>query len=131
MFPATILTPVLIAGEDVPTIELYLISRQTVVEQQPDDPRYSNVKIDGRYPIVPVRFEMTPELTYFAPALKVVVGVSAFLERHHLGQVPKKQRERPSGTHYSDGHVMLIQHKDITVQAGSMLGGNHNSKSPS
>lgn len=43
---AAILASVLIAGKDVPSIEFDLASWQTVVEQQSNDPRHSDVKVD-------------------------------------------------------------------------------------
>jgi len=77
---AAILAMVFVAGEDVPAVELDLVSRQTVVEEQPNDSRHGNMKIHGRYPIVPIRLEITPELTYLAPALEIVVGISTLFE---------------------------------------------------
>ncbi len=39
---AAILTAILVAGEDVSSIELYFGSRQAVIKQQPNDSRHGN-----------------------------------------------------------------------------------------
>ena len=77
---AAILAVVFVAGEDVPAIEFDLVSRQTVVEQQPDDSRHGDMKIHSRYPIVSIRLEITPELANIAPALEIIIGISTLLE---------------------------------------------------
>ena len=70
---ATILTSVFIACENISSIKFHLISRQTVVKQQADNPRHRNIKIDGRYPVVTIRLKSTLELAHLAPALKIIV----------------------------------------------------------
>ncbi len=82
---------VLVAGEDVPAVELYLVSRQAVVEQQPDDTRHGDMEMYRRDPIVSVRLEITPQLAYLAPALEIIIGISALLERDDLGKVAEQQ----------------------------------------
>ncbi len=84
------------------------------------------MKIDGRYPIMPIRLETALELAYIAPALEIVVGIIALLDIDHLCEPAKQQRECPSGTDYTDGHIMPVQDKDITVQAGFRFSDNHN-----
>ena len=71
--PATILTGVFVAGEDVPPIEFYLVSWQTVVEQQADNPRDGDVEIYGRNPVAAIRLEIALEFAYLAPVLEIVV----------------------------------------------------------
>jgi len=106
--PAAVLTPVSIASKDVSAVKFYLVSRQTVVEQQPDNPGHGNMEIDGRYPVVAVRLKMAPKLADLAPALEIIVGISALFERNDLSKLTKQQRECPSGTHYADSHIMLV-----------------------
>jgi len=115
---AAILAAVSVAGEDVPPIEFYLASRQTVVEQQADNPRDGDVEIYGRDPVAAVRLEVALEFAYIAPTLEIVVGVCALLERDDLGKLSKEQRERPFGADYADSHIVLVQDKNIAVQAG-------------
>jgi len=124
---AAILAVVFVAGEDVPAIEFDLVSRQTVVEQQPDDSRHGDMEIHRRYPIVPIRLEITPELAYLAPALEIVVGISTLFERDDLGKVAEKQGKCSPGADYADRHIMLIKHKDITVQARLIFSSKHSS----
>ncbi len=88
------------------------------------------MEIDRRYPIVSIRLELPSELAYLAPALEIIVGISVLLQRDDLGEVAKEQRERPSGPDYADGHIVLVQHKDVTVKPGFELTGNHNSYLP-
>jgi len=73
--PAAILAGVFVAGEDVAAIEFYLVSRQTVVEQEADNAWDGDVEIYGRNPVVAVRLEITFKFAYIAPALEIVVGV--------------------------------------------------------
>jgi len=77
---AAILAVIFVAGEDVPAIEFDLVSGQPVVKEQPDDSRHGDMEIHGRYPIVPIRLEITPELANIAPALEIVVGISTLFE---------------------------------------------------
>ncbi len=125
---AAILAPVLVACEDISAIELHFVSRQAVVEQQPNNSRHGDIKIHRRNPVVPVRLETASELAHLAPALEIVVGILALVERNHLGQVPKQQRKRPPGSNDTDGHIMFIQDKDIAVQSRLAITGKHNLK---
>ena len=84
------------------------------------------MEIYGGDPIVSVRLEMTPELAYLAPALEIIVGISALLEGDNLGKLAKEQRKRPPGSYNTDGHIMLVKHKNIAVKTGFELAGNHN-----
>jgi len=74
---------------------------------------------------VAVRLELSAKLAYFAPALEIVVGIPAFLERNHLGKPAKQQRKRSPGSYDADGHIMLVEHKHVTVQSGLIWGNNH------
>jgi len=75
---------------------------------------------------VSIGLEITPELAYLTPALEIIIGISAFLERDDLGKLAKEQRKRPPGSYNTDGHIMLVKHKNIAVQTGFELAGNHN-----
>ena len=122
---AAILAVVLIAGEDVPTVEFDLASRQPVVEKQPDDSRHGNIKIDSRDPIVAVRLEISPELAYLAPALEIIIRVLTLLERDDLGEVAEQQGKRTLCTDYAYRHIMLVENKDATVQTRLIFSSNH------
>ena len=125
---SAILASVLVAGEDVPAVELDVGPRQAVVEKQPDDPRYGDVEIHRRDPVMPIRLEVPPELADLTPALKIVCGILALLERDNLGEVAEQQGKRPPGAHDADRHVMLIQHKDVAVQTRLILSCYHGSQ---
>jgi len=79
---------------------------------------------------VAIRLKTTPEFAHLAPTVEIIVGIIALFQGDNLGKLTKQQRKCPFGTDYTDSHIMLVQHKDITVQAGFMLGSNHNSKLP-
>jgi hypothetical protein len=74
---------------------------------------------------VSIRLESTPELAYLAPAMEIIVGISALLERDDLGKLAAQQRKRPPGSYYTDSHIMLVQHKDVTVQTRLIFSSNH------
>lgn len=115
---ATILAGVSVAGEDVPPIEFYLAAGQAVVEQEADNAGDSDVEIYGRNPVLAIQLEITLEFADIAPALEIVVCISTLLKRDYLGKLAKEQRKCPSGADYADSHIMLVQDKNITVQAG-------------
>ena len=73
-----------------------------------------------------VRLKLTPELAYLAPALEIIVGISALLERDNLGKLAKEQRKGSPGPYDADGHIMLVKDKNITIQTGFELASNHN-----
>jgi len=116
---------VLVAGEDVAAVEFDLVPGQPVVEKQPDYSRHGNIKIHGRDPVVPVRLESPPELTYLAPAMEIVIGISPLLERDDLREVAKQQGKCTPGTDYANRHVMLVENKDATIQTRLIFSSNH------
>ena len=77
---AAVLTSVFVAGEDISAIEFHFVSRQAVVEQQPDDSWYGDIDIDGGDPIISVRLEISPEPADLAPALEIIIGISVIFE---------------------------------------------------
>jgi len=79
---------------------------------------------------VTIRLKTTPEFADFAPTFEIIVGIRSLFKRDDLCELAKQQRKGPSGTDYADSHIVLVEHKDITVQAGFMLGNNHNPKLP-
>ncbi|MFZ0033598.1 MAG: hypothetical protein WAK60_01245 [Sedimentisphaerales bacterium] len=115
---AAILAGVSVAGEDVPPIEFYLASGQAVVEEEADNAGDGDVEIYGRNPVAAIRLEIALEFADLAPGLEIVVGVCALLVRDDLCKLAKEQRKCPSGADNADGHIMLVQDKDITIQAG-------------
>jgi len=86
------------------------------------------MEIHGRDPIVPIRLESPPELADLAPALEIIIGIPALLERDDLGQIAEQQGKRPPGAHDADRHVMLVQYKDVTVQTRLTLSCYHDSR---
>jgi len=66
------------------------------------------MKVDRGDPIMSIRLEIAFELAYLAPALEIVVGISAFLKRDDLGQVTKKKRKGPFGPYDTDSHIVLV-----------------------
>ena len=118
---AVILAGVSVAGEDVAAIEFYLASGQAVVEQEADNAGDGDVEIYGRNPVLAIRLEITFELAYLAPALEIVVCINTLLKRDYLSKLAKEQRKCPPGTDYANSHIVLVQDKNITVQAGFKL----------
>lgn len=116
---------VFVAGEDVPAVEFDLASRKVVVEKQPDYPRYGDIKIDCRNPIVSVRLEITPELAHLTPALEIIIRVSTLLERDDLSEVAKQQGKRPLGADNAYRHIILVKNKDATIKTGLIFSSNH------
>ncbi len=122
---AAVLAPVLVAGENVTAVEFDLGSRQAVVKQQPDNPGHRHIKINRPDPFVPVRLKIASELAHLAPAMEIVIRISALLQRDHFGKIPEQQRKRPLDPYYPYSHVMLVQYKNITVQTGMIFSSNH------
>lgn len=83
------------------------------------------MKIDGGYPVVSVRLEMAFELAYFAPALEIIVGVGVLLYGDDLSELAEKQGKCAFGPYYADGHIVLVQHKNVAIQSGLHLTKNH------
>ena len=73
-----------------------------------------------------IGLEISFELAYLAPALEIIVGIRALLDRNDLSKLAKQQGKGPPGSYYADGHIMLVQHENITVKPGFMLRNNHN-----
>ena len=67
-------------------------------------------------PVVPIRLEITPELAYLAPAMEIVVGISTLLKGDDLGKVAEQQGKGPFGADYANRHIMLVEHKHVTIQ---------------
>lgn len=115
---AAILAAVSVAGEDVAAIEFYLAAGQAVVEEEADNAGDGDVEIYGRNPVAAIRLEIALEFADLAPGLETVVGVCALLVRDDLGKLAKEQRKCPSGADYADSHIVLVQDKNIAIQAG-------------
>ena len=124
---SAVLADVFVAGEDVATVELNFVSRQAVVKQQPDYARHGDMEMYRRNPIVPVRLEVTSQLAELAPAVKIVIRISALLERNNLGEIAEQQGKGTPDTDYADRHVMPVKHKNVAVQTGMMFSKSHRS----
>jgi len=99
-----------------------------IVEQQSDYSRHGDIKIHSGYPIVSTRLEIASELTDLAPAMEIITGITAFFKRDDLGEIATEQRKGPPGSDYPYSHIMLIQHKDITIQTRLILWDTHRLK---
>ena len=115
---AAILAGILVACEDVAAIEFYLAAGQAVVEQEADNAGDGDVEIYGRNPVVAIRLEIAFEFADLAPGLEIVVCISTLLKRDDLCNLAKEQRKCPSGTDNADSHIVLVQDKHATIQAG-------------
>lgn len=115
---AAILAGILVAGEDVAAIEFYLAAGQAVVEEQADNAGDGDVEIHGGNPVATIRLEIALEFADLAPGLEIVVGVSALLVRDDLGKLVKEQSKGASGADNADSHIVLVQDKNATIQAG-------------
>jgi len=115
---AAILAGVFVAGEDVAAIEFYLAAGQAVVEEEADNAGDGDVEIYGGNPVAAIRLEIALEFADLAPGAEIVVGVYALLVRDDLGKLAKEQRKCPFGADNADSHIVLVQDKNITIQAG-------------
>jgi len=122
---AAILAVVFVAGEDVPAVEFDLVSWQPVVKEKSYNSRHGNIEINGRNPIVAVRLEIPPELAYLTPAMEIVVGISPPLKRNNLGKVAEQQGKRSPGADYAYRHIMLVEHKHVTIQTRLTFPSDH------
>src|SRR5262249_23199520 len=97
---AAVLALVVVAGENVPPVELYRLPRQLVVAGQADDARHLDLAARGANPVVVFLAEVLgPELTDLAPGGEVVGGELAVLQADHLRQVLEEQNK---GTPHRD-----------------------------
>ncbi len=115
---AAILAGIFVAGEDVAAIELDLAAREAVVEEQADNAGDGDVEIHGGDPVAAIRLEIALEFADLAPRVEIVVGVCALLEGDDLGELAKEQRKGPFGADNADSHIVLVQDKNATIQAG-------------
>jgi hypothetical protein len=76
------------------------------------------MKIDRRYPVVPVRLELSTKLAYLAPAFKIVVRVVALFKRDNFGKLATKQGKCTPRPDYTNRHIMLVEDKHIAVKSG-------------
>ncbi len=122
---AAILAFVFIAGENISPVKLDLISRQTVIKEQPNYSRHGYIEIDGGHPVVSVRLEPPPQLADLSPALEIVVRINSLFKRHNLRQLPEKQGKRPSCLNNAYRHIVLVENKHVAVQTRLYFRGNH------
>jgi len=115
--PATILAGVFVAGEDVAAVKFYLASRQAVVEQQTYDAGDGDIEVYGGNPVASLRLEIAFEFADLAPGAEGVIGVGTLFKRNDLCKLAKEQGK---GTPYADNadrHIVLVQDKNVTIQA--------------
>ncbi len=79
VFLTAILTAVVVAGINISTVKFHFVSGQTVIRQQPNNSWNSDIKIHGRNPVIPVRLEVSTQLTYFAPRLEIVIRIAVVI----------------------------------------------------
>jgi hypothetical protein len=130
LFPAAILAAVFVPGEDISAVEFHFGSGQAVVEKQADYPWDGDIEIDRRDPVVAVRLKAAFEFADLAPALKVIIGVGAFLAGDDLRQPAAKQRKSPPGSYNTNSHIVLVKNKHVTVKTGMAFCGQHNETVP-
>ena len=115
---AAILAGIFVAGEDVAAIEFDLGAGEAVVEEQADNAGDGDVEIHGGNPVAAIRLEIALEFADLAPGVEIVVGVSALLEGDDLGKLATEQGKGPSCADNADSHIVLVQDKNATIQAG-------------
>ena len=64
-----------------------------------------------------IGLEGASELAHLAPAFEIVVGICALFVRYDLGEVSKEQRKSTSGADDADGHIVLVEHENVTIEA--------------
>jgi hypothetical protein len=115
---AAILAGVFVAGVDVAAIEFYLAAGQAVVEEEADNAGDGDVEIYGGNPVAAIRLEIALEFADLAPGVEIVVGVYALLAGDDLGKLATEQGKGPSCPDNADSHIVLVQDKNATIQAG-------------
>jgi len=77
-----------------------------------------------------VRLKVAFILAYITPALEIISCIGTPLKRDDLCKPSKEQGKGTSCADYPDGHIVPVEHKDVTVQRGANLAGNHNQRLP-
>jgi len=85
---AAILALIVVAGEDVASVELDRLPRQPIVEQQSNDARDLDFTARRAHPVV-FLFAKVPStvLAHFAPGLEIVRDELTVLEVDHFGKI--------------------------------------------
>lgn len=124
-FFAAILTATAVPRKDIAPVELDGLTRQAVIKQQADDAGHGDVQMHRGDPIVFVGLKGAFGLTDLLPSPKIIIGIGAFFAGDDFGLFPTQQRKRPACADNAQGHIMLVQHKDMALQAAMDLGCLH------
>src|SRR5205823_2357120 len=118
---AAVLALVVVAGEDVPPVELHGLLRQLVVIDEADDARHLNLARRRAHPVVVLFAEVAGAvLAQLAPRLEIVGGELAVLEADHLGQVLAQQTKGPAHGDDVHGHEQLVQDQDARFESRTL-----------
>lgn len=113
---AAILTAMGISGKDRLAARMERRTGHPVEGEKSHDSRHLKLEVDRTDPIVQRTLFSYPSLAQKSPRLEIVVGEIIVFVVDHLGQLGKKQSERPPHAHDVDGHIRSVQHKDACVQ---------------
>ena len=113
---AAVLTSVAVAGVNVTPIELDLLLRQAIVDQEPDDARDGDRETDRANPIVLLGLELFPQFADLTPAFKIVGKILTVLDMDDFGHVSAEQRKRSPNVDHADRQIVLVKNKDVAAQ---------------
>src|SRR5206468_2148391 len=114
---ATVLALVVVAREDITTVELYRLLGQLIVAEQADDARHLDFAVDGANPVVVFLAEIASAVfADLAPGGEGVGGELAVLEADNLGQVLAQQRKGAANRDDMNRHEQLIEDQNAGFQ---------------
>lgn len=125
--PATVLTRIVVTGQDVPPVELDLLTRNLGKGQDADDARREKVPTNGSYPIAVSPVELALQGAELSPIIKIVGDVPSLFDAYDLGDrlsrtvsLEQKGKRTPNGDH-TKGCVMRVKQQNIPIETGGWI----------
>ena len=117
---ATVLALVVVAGKNVPAVELHGLSGKAIVVHQSNHTGYLNL---AGYRANPVIIFLPKKLgsvfTDFTPGGKVIGRVLAIFHAYHFCQFLDQQNERPAHGNNLHSHEHFVQDQHTGIKSGS------------
>jgi hypothetical protein len=113
---AAVLATVSISRENVTTIELNSLSRDSIEGQQTNDSRDLHLEVNGSDKFVVRTSEPRFCLGDFPPAFEIEGEVLALVDCNHLREVLEQEAERSTHRDDLDCHVKSVEDQDTTVE---------------
>ena len=110
---AAVLTAVVIAREQVASVELHLLSRQPIVNRQANNPRHGNIEAHRLNPVMFVGFEFARKLAEIAPLGKVVRDILTVIDVYDFGELFEKHAEGATDVNDPKREVIPVQNQNV------------------